>query len=107
MSEHINGGHEDKGGHNAFMSKVAIRPDPPTPTNPPKRVEAADRIDELEAKLAKAVEALELANNNLTNLQPKIPQLVTPHWVPCLDGFIDPVIVKVRETLAAIKGETA
>lgn len=51
-------------------------------------------------KLAKAVDALELADNNLTNLQPKIANgLVRSDWVPVFDGYIDPVIQAARAAL--------
>jgi K+/H+ antiporter YhaU regulatory subunit KhtT len=63
-------------------------------------------VEELEAKLAKAVEALVFADNNLTNLQPKIPQLISQKWIPVIDGFVDPVIVNIHTTLAELKGET-
>ena len=74
--------------------------------------QAADRIEELsncvavlEAKLAKAVDALQLADDNLTNLQPKIEQLVPAPWTAVIDGYVDPVIKTARATLAELKGQ--
>lgn len=57
-------------------------------------------LDATKDKLAKAVDALELADNNLTNLQPKIANgLVRSDWVPVFDGYIDPVIQAARAAL--------
>ena len=58
-----------------------------------------------ETKLAKAVEVLIRADKNLTNLQPKIPQLVSKEWIPVIDGYVDPVIEACRTTLAELKCE--
>jgi len=69
------------------------------------RAEAAEqRAAELEAKLAKAEEFAKLAEDNLTNLQPKIANgLVHKDWIPVFDGDIDPVIEAARATLAEIQ----
>ena len=52
--------------------------------------ESADHIDALEANNKALVEALVLADNNLTNLQPKIANgLVHEDWVPVFDSYIE------------------
>ena len=68
---------------------------------------AQRKVAGLETKLAKAKEFSKLADDNLTNLQPKIANgLVHKDWIPVFDGYIDPVIVAARATLAELKGRT-
>ena len=62
------------------------------------------RIDAQAAMIKALVEALVLADNNLTNLQPKIGNgLVHKDWVPVFDSYIDPVISAARAAIAAAK----
>ena len=63
--------------------------------------EVADTIDAQAATIKALVEVLVLADNNLTNLQPKIGNgLVHKDWVPVFDSYIDPVIYAARAAIA-------
>ena len=62
------------------------------------------RTDDAEAKLATAEEFAKLADDKLTNFQPKIANgLVHKDWIPVFDGYIDPVIEAARATLVKIQ----
>ena len=68
--------------------------------------DAYDAQKDAEEKLAKAEEFSKLADDNLTNLQPKIANgLVHKDWIPVFDGYIDPVIEAARANLAKIQDD--
>ena len=64
--------------------------------------DALDAQKKAEAERDKLRAVVQLADDNLTNLQPKIADLVPKDWVPVFDGYIDPVIKAARAAL----GET-
>ncbi len=50
--------------------------------------------------------ALKIADDNLTNLQPKIANgLVHEDWIPVFDGYIDPVLDAAHEALRAAEDD--
>ena len=59
----------------------------------------ADFHEALEAENKRLRAVVQLADDNLTNLQPKIPNLVHHDWVQVFDGYIDPVIGAARAAL--------
>jgi len=65
-----------------------------------------DEIDRLTARMDAARIVIDLADRNLTNLQPKIPQHVNPIWIPTMDAYIDPVISVARAWLMRQKPGT-
>jgi len=64
--------------------------------------DALEAQKEAEAALDKLRAVVKLADDNLTNLQPKIADLVDTMWVPVFDSYIGPVIKAARAAL----GET-